>query len=149
MSLISLSRFRPVPSCRPPVLPSLVYSAVFLQCVLVAKERLPLVPQLQTCSDIGKTQALGTGQDTPTQLVITFSVLGLFLVELSLRMLAQGKRFYSSKWNFFDFIVIYASIGFAVVRRVKLDALQKSHVSVTPLCDMQLHFLNELICFKS
>ena len=149
MSLISLSRFRPVPSCRPPVLPSLVYSAVFLQCVLVAKERLPLVPQLQTCSDIGKTQALGTGQDTPTQLVITFSVLGLFLVELSLRMLAQGKRFYSSKWNFFDFIVIYASIGFAVVRRVKLDALQKSHVSVTRLCYIQSHFLNELICFKS
>ena len=135
----------PRPKLSSPLLPSLVYSAIISQSVLVVKEHLPFVPQLRTCSDIGKNQALGTGQDTPTQLVVTFSVLGLFFVELSLRMLAQGKRFYSSKWNFFDFIVIYSSIGFAIVRRVKRDALQKSHVFVTRLCHMQPHFLNKLI----
>ena len=61
---------------------------------------------------------LGSGQDTLQQTIITFVVLGLFLAELSLRMIAQGGRFFKSYWNWFDMVVIYASIGFAVTNHV-------------------------------
>ena len=57
---------------------------------------------------------LGSGEDTVAQMTITFVVLSFFLVELSLRMMAQEMRFWKLYWNVFDVVVIYASVGFAI-----------------------------------
>ena len=57
---------------------------------------------------------LGSGEDTVAQMTITFVVLSFFLVELSLRMMAQEMRFWKLYWNIFDVVVIYASVGFAI-----------------------------------
>ena len=82
----------------------------------------------------------GSGELTDTQTYITFGVLGLFFVELSARMLAQGRRFYESCWNFFDFVIIYASIGLAAgqyymeqTAQNSNDALSTARSSATPL----------------
>ena len=79
---------------------------------------------------------LGTGEDTLIQTSITFVVLGLFLTELSLRMLAIGARFFKSYWNWFDTFVIYASIGFALANfffTTSGDTLQTAKSSTAPL----------------
>ena len=56
---------------------------------------------------------LGSGKDSTAQEIITWTVLAFFFLELSLRMVAQGTRFLSNKWNSFDVVVIYSSIGIA------------------------------------
>ena len=56
-----------------------------------------------------------TNEDTDLQQVISFVVLGLFLIELTLRQLAKGVRFYQNWLNIFDLIVIYASIVMTAV----------------------------------
>lgn len=43
------------------------------------------------------------------QVVITFFILALFLVELGLRQVAKGRRFWKSVGNIFDFVVIWVT----------------------------------------
>ena len=79
--------------------------------------------------------------DTLLQQVITFVVVGLFLVELSLRMVARGVRFFHDKWNIFDTVVIYASIALGLttfildehLETAGADSLQAASSTATPL----------------
>ena len=69
--------------------------------------------------------------ENDAQVIITFVVLGLFLVELTLRQVAQMMRFWFSAWNIFDVIVIYASIAMAVTQyaMTRLAAEESSSLS--------------------
>ena len=68
--------------------------------------------------------------ENDAQVIITFVVLWLFLVELTLRQVAQMMRFWFSAWNIFDVIVIYASIAMAVTQYVMIRlAAEESSLS--------------------
>ena len=45
---------------------------------------------------------------------MTFENVYQFFLELSLRMLGQGARFFKNNWNIFDMVVIYTSVGFGL-----------------------------------
>eukprot|EP00960_Hanusia_phi_P054516 762686-Hanusia_phi.AAC.3 len=62
-----------------------------------------------------------TNHETPVQIAINVSVGFLFVLELSLRQLALGKRFWLSIWNIFDFVVIWFS-AVAVTSRLLYEA---------------------------
>jgi hypothetical protein len=83
-------------------------------------------------------------EETDTQARITYFVLAFFLVELSARMLAQGRRFLKSHWNIFDAIVIYASIGFAVAQYYIAQAESKDDVSEARQATAPLRMLSRI-----
>jgi hypothetical protein len=83
-------------------------------------------------------------EETGTQAVITFFVLAFFLVELSARMLAQGRRFLKSHWNILDTIVIYASIGFTVSQYYIAQAESKDDVSEARQATTPLRILSRI-----
>lgn len=57
-------------------------------------------------------------KEPPAQMVLTIGVLSCFIVELSLRQIAQGYRFWSDYFNIFDFIVIWASVTMAAAKYI-------------------------------
>jgi voltage-gated sodium channel len=62
--------------------------------------------------------------------------LGIFVVELALRLYAQGLRFFRSGWNIFDFVIIGISLlpttgGFSVLRALRILRVLRV-VSVVP-----------------
>lgn len=62
--------------------------------------------------------------------------LGIFVVELSLRLYAQGLRFFRSGWNIFDFIIVGISLmpatgSFSVLRALRILRVMRV-VSVVP-----------------
>jgi len=54
--------------------------------------------------------------DPPEQWGLTIFVLTSFVLELSLRMIAQQRRFWSSLWNIFDVLIIAGSVVLAIVK---------------------------------
>jgi voltage-gated sodium channel len=62
--------------------------------------------------------------------------LGIFVVELALRLYAQGLRFFRSGWNIFDFMIVGISLlpatgGFSVLRALRILRVLRV-VSVVP-----------------
>jgi voltage-gated sodium channel len=62
--------------------------------------------------------------------------LGIFVVELALRLYAQGLRFFRSGWNIFDFVIVGISLlpttgGFSVLRALRILRVLRV-VSVVP-----------------
>jgi voltage-gated sodium channel len=62
--------------------------------------------------------------------------LGIFVVELALRLYAQGLRFFRSGWNVFDFLIVGISLlpaygGFSVLRALRILRVLRV-VSVVP-----------------
>jgi voltage-gated sodium channel len=62
--------------------------------------------------------------------------LAIFVVELSLRLYAQGLRFFRSGWNVFDFVIVGISLlpatgGFSVLRALRILRVLRV-VSVVP-----------------
>jgi voltage-gated sodium channel len=62
--------------------------------------------------------------------------LGIFVVELTLRLYAQGLRFFRSGWNIFDFVIVGISLlpatgGFSVLRALRILRVLRV-VSVVP-----------------
>lgn len=62
--------------------------------------------------------------------------LGIFVVEIGLKLYAQGWRFFTSAWNVFDFIVIAVALvpssgGFAVLRALRVLRVLRL-ISVVP-----------------
>src|SRR5690606_28470632 len=62
--------------------------------------------------------------------------LGIFVVEIGLKLYAQGWRFFASAWNVFDFIVIAVALvpssgGIAVLRALRVLRVLRL-ISVVP-----------------
>ena len=55
-----------------------------------------------------------TGKESVEQFLISAFVLSVFFIEITLRQIAQGSRFFKQWWNFFDMMVIYISVGLAL-----------------------------------
>lgn len=67
------------------------------------------------------TIAIPSPEDQPDPLasfVLSVLVIGCLFIELTLRQLAMGRRFWKSKFNIFDALIIYLSASIFVVRQV-------------------------------
>jgi voltage-gated sodium channel len=69
-------------------------------------------------------------------LAIDSICLAIFVIELSLRLYAQGLRFFRSGWNVFDFVIVAISLlpatgGFSVLRALRILRVLRV-VSVVP-----------------
>uniref|UniRef100_A0A7S0F0K5 Phosphatidylinositol-3,4,5-trisphosphate 3-phosphatase n=2 Tax=Hanusia phi TaxID=3032 RepID=A0A7S0F0K5_9CRYP len=56
--------------------------------------------------------------EQPWQTAINFTVMSLFLLELTLRQIAQRMRFWTNMWNIFDFVVIWLSTGVLITKYI-------------------------------
>jgi len=50
------------------------------------------------------------------QIVLTCSVLACFTLELSLRRIGTGRRYWKDNWNIFDFVVVLVSVAVYIVK---------------------------------
>ncbi|MEZ5752386.1 MAG: ion transporter [Paracoccaceae bacterium] len=69
-------------------------------------------------------------------LAIDMLCLGIFIVELTLKLVAHGTRFFRSGWNLFDFVIVAIAVipgaqGFAVLRALRILRVLRV-ISVTP-----------------
>jgi predicted nucleic acid-binding protein len=83
-------------------------------------------------------------EETETQTQITYFVLACFVVELSTRMLAQGRRFFQNYWNIFDVIVIYASIAFSAAQYYIAQAKSRDGIEDARQATTSLRILSRI-----
>lgn len=77
------------------------------------------------------------GSEPIPQRVLTVTVLGLFWVELTMRQIAKGGRFYREGWNLFDLFVIYGSCV-VMVTRYSLEGFGTNDVNVDDFQNINL-----------
>jgi hypothetical protein len=77
------------------------------------------------------------GSEPIPQRVLTVTVLGLFWVELTMRQIAKGGRFYREGWNLFDLFVIYGSCV-VMVTRYSLEGFGAKDVNVDDFQNINL-----------
>jgi hypothetical protein len=56
--------------------------------------------------------------NTERHSIVTFIVLALFLLEITLRQISGRMSFWGNRWNIFDVVVIYVSWILAIIQHV-------------------------------
>lgn len=72
-------------------------------------------------------------EPSPATITIQFVVLALFMIELTLRQIAQASRFWKSAWNLFDMVVIYASCILVLVPLFMVSNDESNYTSTDEL----------------
>ncbi|WP_137701030.1 ion transporter [Marimonas lutisalis] len=72
----------------------------------------------------------------PLILALDYACLAIFVIELSLKLIAMGPRFFRSGWNIFDFVIVGISLvpagqGFTALRALRILRVLRV-ISVAP-----------------
>ncbi|MBV0911838.1 ion transporter [Anianabacter salinae] len=83
-----------------------------------------------------ETSATVMDRAGPLILALDTICLGIFVVELALKLFARGRRFFRNGWNIFDFVIVAISLapaaqGLSVLRALRILRLLRV-VSVAP-----------------
>ncbi len=82
---------------------SLVESSWFQNAILIVIAINAVIMGLQTSASVNA--AIG-----PVLVILDYICLGIFILELVLKLLAYGFRFFTDGWNWFDLIIVVCSV---------------------------------------
>jgi len=72
--------------------------------------------------------------NTERHSIVTFIVLALFLMEITLRQIAGRMSFWGNRWNIFDVVVIYVSWILAIIQHeMERKSAKEGQSAATPL----------------